>query len=102
MPKKIDKLIEQIEAELKIKYPSPRFVEEIFLYLKEKVLERHPTVNLNFEQSDDDFLKINVEGKELVEPFLKILDTLLIQIREKEEIENEKKRQLEQGKKLAQ
>jgi hypothetical protein len=91
MPKKIDKLIDQIEAELKIKYPSSGFVEEIFLYLKEKGMKTHPTVNITIEQSDDDFLKINVEGKELVEPFLEILDTLLIRIREKEEIVNEKK-----------
>ena len=101
MSKKNDKLIEQIEAELTIKYPFPSLAEEIFLYIKEKVLERHPTVNITFEKSDDDFLKINVVGKELVEPFLKILDTLLIQIREKEETINEKKHQSELNEKTA-
>jgi len=100
MSKTTDKLIEQINAKLKIKYPSPRFMEEIFLHLKEKGMEDHPTVNITFEQNDYDFLKINVEATEPVEPFLKTLDTLLIQIREKEEIDNEKKRQSEQNSQL--
>lgn len=97
MSKTPDKLIEQIKAKLKIKYPSPSFVEEIFLHLKEKGTEDHPTVNITFEQNDDDFLKINVEAPESVEPFLKTLDKLLIQIREKEEIDNEKKCQSERA-----
>ena len=95
MSKTTDKLIEQIKAKLKIKYPSPSFMEEIFLHLKERGLEDQPTVNITFDQIDDDILKINVEASESVEPFLKTLDTLLIQIREKEEIGNEKKRQSE-------
>ena len=95
MSKTTDKLIEQIKAELKIKYPSPRFVEEIFLHLKEKEMEDHPAVKITFKQNDDEFVKINVEATESVEPFLKTLDTLLIQLREKEEIDNENKRQSE-------
>ncbi len=95
MSTKTDKLVNRIKAKLEIKYQSPSFVKEILLDLKEKGMESHPTVNITIEQSDVDFLEINVEGKELVEPFLKILDKLLIQIREKEEIVNEKKRQSE-------
>lgn len=95
MSKTTDKFIEQIKAKLKIEYPSPRFVEEIFIHLKETEMEDHPTVNITFEQNDDEFVKINVEATESVEPFLKTLDTLLIQLREKEEIDNEKKRQSE-------
>ena len=92
MSKTTDKLIEQTKAKLKIKYPSPRFVKDIFLYLKEKGMEDHPTLNINFEQNDDDFLKINVEATESVKLFLKTLDTLLIHIREKEEIDNKGRR----------
>jgi len=101
MSKTTDKLIERITGKLKIKYQSPSFVDEIILHLKEKGTEDHTAVNITFEQNDDDFLKINIEATESVEPFLKTLDTLLIQIREKEEIDNEKKRQSEQNNKLA-
>jgi len=84
-------LFKQIEVKLKIKYQSPRFVEEMLLYLKEKEMESHPTVNITFEQNDDDFLKIHVESIDSVEPFLKTLDTLLIHIREKEEMQSKGK-----------
>lgn len=87
MSKTTDKLFKQIEVKLKIKYQSPRFVEEMLLYLKKKGMKSHPTVNITFEQNDDDFLKIHVESMDSVEPFLKTLDTLLVHIREKEEID---------------
>ncbi len=91
MSKTTDKLIKRIKAKLKINYQSPSFVDEMLLYLKEKGMESHPTVNITFEQNDDDFLKIHVESIDSVEPFLKTLDSLLIHIREKEEMQSKEK-----------
>jgi len=45
-------------------------------------------VNINFEKDGEDTLKINIEGRGIVEPFLKTLDILLISVHEKKRISN--------------
>ena len=79
-----NKLIERIETNLQIKCPSPRFVEEIIHYLKQKLAEIHPSLNITFEQ-DGDSLKINIKCTGTAKPFLKTLDVLLIHIRGKKD-----------------
>ena len=37
-------------------------------------------MNINFEKDGEDTLKINIEGRGIVEPFLKTLDILLISV----------------------
>jgi hypothetical protein len=79
-----NKLIERIETNLQIKCPSPRFVQEIIHYLKQKLVDIHPSLNITFEQ-DGDSLKININCIGTANPFLKALDVLLIHIREKKD-----------------
>jgi hypothetical protein len=79
---KRDKLIERIKTNLQIKYPSSSIVEEIIEYLKQRTIEIHHTMNINFEQNGDGVLKIHIEGIGTVESFLKTLDMLLVRIRE--------------------
>ena len=90
MPR-LNKLIEQIEINLQIKYPSHRIVEEIIYHIKQKMKDIHPAVNFTFEKNGEDFLKIYIEGLGTVEPFFKTLDTLLIHIQEKEEMQAKEK-----------
>lgn len=93
MPR-LNKLIEQIETNLQIKYPSHRIVEEIIYYIKQKTKDIHPAVNFTFEKNGEDFLKIYIEGLGTVVPFFKTLDTLLIHIHEKEEMQTKEKYRL--------
>ncbi|MFX1518640.1 MAG: hypothetical protein ACFFCD_01765 [Promethearchaeota archaeon] len=92
---KRDKLIEGIETTIQIKYPSSSAVEEIIDYVKQNTIDIQPAMNIAFKQNGEGSLKIIIESIGTVELFLKTLDTLLIYIREKEEMLNKKSYQSE-------
>ncbi len=85
------KMIERIKTNLQIRYPTSQDIEELIQYLKPKLIAVNRAVNISFEQNNNE-LQVTIESSGETKTLLDALDSLLIHIREKEEIQTKKHR----------